>query len=713
MATGLGSIMHIGNSALSASQSALQTVGNNIANVNTVGYSRQSVQLEAYASLDYYPGQMGQGVNATEITRSFDKFVERQYLQKNSDAIRWSTMYSGLSSVESIFNESYGYGVGSLLSSFFAGWEKISQSPDDLSMRQALLSSSQTLTETIQYANTSLQQAVERAESEIAEQVDRANTLMKAIAELNVQINTHYIAGRNNPNSLLDQRDQLVRELGTLIDVDVIDNGAGNYIVNMKSGQTLVSEGSSFELAYESARSFFTRASGSTFDGSVKFDGSDGYEYHLEVVTGGTVGGGTAQFKVSLDGGQTWVTDDQGNVMLFDVTDSTQPIKVKDLEIYFDAGSGNALTAGDRFTIVPKNALYWIQPTQGPQLVTPQQFSNGSDNRTRATGGSIAGNLLFVDYEVGQIQDQLDSFAKNLIWEVNRIHSQGTGLQNLNSVLGTYGVSDVNFALGSLYSGLTWSDRLQSGSFSLALYDTVTGEPIMIEPGMTSAIDINFDPSMSLQDLVNQMNAVTISGSDSAGNVYTNEPITTFLNIGISDNRLSISSANAGFEFGFGDDTTGLLAAMGINTFFVGDSAANIAVNNEINANLNYINAGSLDGSATAQSGDNTIARDIGALVDKRLTFTDWTGRSTTQSITDYYATIVSSVGSKTLNASFQAEAKAAQAQALSDTQDSIAGVNLDEEMTSLIQFQAAYKAAAKLITTADEMFQTILSMKN
>lgn len=713
MATGLNSIMNIGKSALFASQAALQTVGNNISNVNTEGYSRQAVNLAAYSSINYYPGQLGQGVQATEVIRYFDKFVERSFLQKNSDATRWTTMYNNMSGIEGVFNESYGYGIGSLLSNFFQGWEKLSQFPDDMSIRQALLSTTQTLTETIQYANTSLMKAVESAENAVHEQVDRANVLMKAIAELNIQIVSQTVPGKNNPNSLMDERDLLVRELGTLIDVDVIDKGDGNYIVNTKAGHTLVDGGVAFELSYESARSLYTRMNGSTFNGSVEFEGSDGYEYHLEIVTGGAVGGGTAQFKLSLDGGQTWVTDDNGQVMLFDVTDSTQPIQVKDLEIYFNQGTGGNLIEGDRFTIVPKNALYWIQPTVGPMLITPQQYASGADNSLRATGGSISGNLLFIDYQVGQIKDQLDEFAKNLIWEVNRIHTQGAGLQHLNSVLGDYRVRDVNAVFSSPYIDNPWAERLQAGSFTLALYDVVSGEAIMIEPGMKSGIDINFDPdTMSLQDLVDQMNAVTITGSDSQGNVYTNVPLSTFLDISISDNRLSITT-KGGFEFGFGDDTSGILAALGINTYFKGDSAANIELTDAVTLNHNFINAGRINGGAEANSGDNISASEIGSLIEKKLTFTDWTGRTTNQTLTDYYATIVSSVGSKTLNAEFQASSKTAQAQALSDTQDSIAGVNLDEEMTSLIKFQSSYKAAAKLITTADEMFQTILGMKN
>lgn len=712
MATGIGSVMHIGQSALFGNQAALQTVGNNIANVNTVGYSRQEVRFESYPGINYFPGQMGQGVNAAEVIRHFDKFVERTFLGKNSDANRWAALYSNLSSVEGTFNESYGYGIGTQLSGFFKGWEKLSQFPDDLAIRQALLSTTQTMTETINNASISLQKAVERADSMVAEQVDRANVLMQTIAQLNKEINMHYVPGKNNPNTLLDERDKLVRELGTLIDVDVIDHGAGNYIVNTKAGHTLVDGGVAYELSYDGPKSFYNRQTGSTFDGYIGFHGEDGYEYTVEMVTSGTVGGGVAQFKVSLDGGKTWVTDDQGQVMLFDVEDGTKPIRVKDLEIYFDPGSGNPLEVGDRFTIVPKNALYWIQPTMGPLLVSPQQYATGQMNGTRVTGGTIGGNLQFIDYEAGQLRDQLDEFSKNLIWEVNRIHTQGHGIQNQNSVLGDYRVRDVTYPLNSGYIGLPWADRLQDGSFTLTLYDQVTGNPILIDPGSKSGIDINFSPNMSLQDLVTQINNVTITGTDSAGTVYTNAPLSTFLNVSIVDNRLSIDS-NAGFEFGFGNDTTGILAALGINTFFKGDQANNISITDAVAQNHNFINAGRIDGGAEANSGDNITAREIGELVEKKLSFKDWTGRSTSQTMSSYYSVLVASVGSKTLNAEFQANAMAAQAMQLSDAQESITGVNLDEEMTSLIKFQSSYKAAAKLITTADEMLQTVLGMKN
>ena len=90
---------------------------------------------------------------------------------------------------------------------------------------------------------------------------------------------------------------------------------------------------------------------------------------------------------------------------------------------------------------------------------------------------------------------------------------------------------------------------------------------------------------------------------------------------------------------------------------------------------------------------------------------TTWNA-STRQTLSEYYGNLVARVGADTASAKYTAATETAVAQDLHDRQEEISGVNLDEEMTNLIKFQASYKAAAKLITTADEMLQTLLSMK-
>ncbi|MDR1124686.1 MAG: flagellar hook-associated protein FlgK [Deltaproteobacteria bacterium] len=721
MATSLNALMGIGTGALFASQTALQTTGNNVANVNTVGYSRQYVRLETMPSLDYAPGQIGQGVRAAEVLRHFDKFVERNYLNKLSEQKRWEAQSSQLSSLESIFNESTGLGVGSALQDFYASWEKLSQFPDDLAARSNLISKTQTLTQILHTAGQSMASMYDRIDGLVADDVANANTLIQKIADLNRQINMHSEPGKNNPNSLLDQRDQLVRQLSALIDVDVIDKGEGNYIVNMKGGFTLVDGVENFELYYGGSTAFKTPTPNSVFNGSIEYSGQDGYEYTVEFVQAGTLGNDDAMFRVSLDGGKTWMKDENGNDKLFTARETGHEVQVKDLGIYFSHGSGGTgdnFIVGDRFTIVPKSTLYWIEPTIGPINVSPQAFMDGTENSSRAIGGSIGGNLMFRDYNLTEVRDQLDKFAETLIWEVNRLHSQGAGLQMHNGIRGQYGTAHSDVSLMRDDSGLFWKERLQAGNFSVGIYDS-DGNQVIGNPGSAHFVDVNFDPSStdpyvtlggntveagSLEALADLMNRQAANWTDGGGYPILTAVVT-------ADNKLEIQCRD-GYTFGLGNDTTGLLAALGINTFFNGTTASDISVREEIVQDQNLLNAGHINGAGEANAGDAEIARLIAALQDSKVTVRNWNGVQSNQSISNYYGSIVSNVGGKSAGATFNRTSVTLVANELEDRQSEVAGVNLDEEMTNLIKFQSSYKAAAKLITTADQMLQTLLSLK-
>jgi flagellar hook-associated protein 1 FlgK len=160
-------------------------------------------------------------------------------------------------------------------------------------------------------------------------------------------------------------------------------------------------------------------------------------------------------------------------------------------------------------------------------------------------------------------------------------------------------------------------------------------------------------------------------------------------------------------------DTTGLAAALGINTFFTGDNADTLAIRDGLFTNTNLINAGRLNGAGEINKGDNTTALEIAGLATKQVSVGTYWNSSTTQTLAEYYGKIVTKVGSDTLSAKYESASETAMATDLYNRQQEISGVNLDEEMANLIKFQAAYKAAAKLITTADEMLQTLLSLKD
>ncbi len=218
----------------------------------------------------------------------------------------------------------------------------------------------------------------------------------------------------------------------------------------------------------------------------------------------------------------------------------------------------------------------------------------------------------------------------------------------------------------------------------------------------------NFDPAKhSLEDVVNAINGVKVTLSNG-------KEVQAF-SASIQDNKLIIDmhpDTNGEVEFAMGADSSGLMAGLGINTFFSGTGAQDIAVNTQIHNNTNLIASGQVNGQFQVNAGDNSIATEIGKLVDKKITITTMWKTVDNQSLGQYYANLVTTVGADRRLSKTNTEYHGALTQDLYDRVTSVTGVNMDEEMTNLIKFQHSYTAAAKLITTADEMLQTLLGLK-
>ncbi len=184
-----------------------------------------------------------------------------------------------------------------------------------------------------------------------------------------------------------------------------------------------------------------------------------------------------------------------------------------------------------------------------------------------------------------------------------------------------------------------------------------------------------------------------------------------------------VSRDAADINFAFGDDEStdsGLLAAAGINTFFEGSDALTMEMNSVLQ-DINYIAAGVIDastGKVTQGSNENAVA--FTELQDTTLTMKQWTftrGESATSSLTDttldsYYHTIVSSLGLEASNVYGSLEYAELMVNQLTDQRNTVSAVSLDEEMVNLIKYQQAFSAASKLLTTADDMLNTLLSIR-
>ncbi|MBG0776858.1 MAG: flagellar hook-associated protein FlgK [Desulfovibrionaceae bacterium] len=703
--SGLNTILDIGSTALFGAQAAINVTGNNIANVNTPGYSRQRVLFDENSPLDFYPGQLGTGSVAKEVIRYFDGFIEAQYNTKASTRDRYQALYANLQAVDSLFNESNTSGLNTALTQFFADWQELSLRPEDLSAREALIGHTTNLVSIINNAKSDLQRMQDQMNDFIGQEVDDVNGLIKQIADINLQISNHDIPGVNNANTLYDNRAQLVRELATKMDINVIDNGGGEFKILTKAGQTLVDGTVTYDIKFEGPKTYMSQTAGSTFDGDIAYSGTDSHEYTIEFLTSGQVSnaGSAATFRVSLDGGKTWLEDADGNQAVFSARPDDEKVDVGELTIWFDAGSGNDIQAGDTWTIVPKNGLYWYKNTSSFMNITPQIAFDGQDDSSRLTGGILTGYCNFRDAYVGKYEDQLDALAETLAWEVNRMHSQGAGLTKIADLTGTYEVRDSSLPLGSESSGLHWFDKLSEGNAMIYCYDKATGElassasfgPLDFDMG-TAGIQ-NFDPAVhSLEDVRDALNA-NYGG---------------FLTASITNNKLRIQ-ANDGYEYAFGTDTSGLFAGLGLNTFFNGTDGTTLAFNSEVTTDLNHINAGAVNGAGEANTGDNVMAKAVADLAKKDVTVSTTFSTTSNQTLQEYVSTLVATVGADTASAKYAYAYQNTLASDLNDRQEEMAGVNLDEEMSNLIKYQHSYRAAAKLITTADEMFNTLLGLKN
>lgn len=701
MAIGADSILRMGTGAPFTPSAGTRNADNTLSTAAAPGNSRQTVALNEKCPIAYSSGQAGRGGRATEALRHFDAFIETHYLNKLSAASRWQRQYSELRHVDNLFNEPFSSGLGSSINDFFNSWNGLSQGADTLSPREAPLGQAQGVAAGVRELDASLRALAEQVTGQMEEDVAASNRLMQEIAQINREIAVGHHAGRKKRNELMDRRDVKVRDLAAIIDIDVADRGPGKYGITMKSGNPLIRNdiASALELRGATAENSLTDASpykARNKDGAwntIRFSGADSFAYTVEMVDGGDVGDG-GRFKASIDGGDTWLTNDEGDMMFFAFQEYDKAVRVGELVIWFDPGR---LAAGDRFVISPKSDVYWLSPTGAALNVSTQIYADGRANSLRITGGSLGGLIELRDYKIGEYRAHLDALARSLAWEVNRIHSQAAGLEAMTHMSGTYAAGNRNAPLGSPEARFTWAGRLQAGNMNFAVYDA-EGNSIFGYPGLNvlSIHGGSFDPAKhGMSDVVSAINSPANECS-------------RYIRAEVADGRLNINAKSydgasgdtRSYSFALTGDTTGLGAAFGLNCFFTGDSAASLGVNQNMASNSNL-----------STTGDARAASEIAALAARAVRFCALRSKDAAQSLSDYYGGMVAKVNSDTRDARFAAAAETAIAQDLYDRQKELAGVNLDEGMSNLIKSQASYKATAKLITTADEMLQNLLSL--
>jgi len=341
-----------------------------------------------------------------------------------------------------------------------------------------------------------------------------------------------------------------------------------------------------------------------------------------------------------------------------------------------DNGSADILVSSIPVLLagVSRGVSLRTQSVEGELEVSIRVADDGTN--LTVTSGTIGGLLRQREETVRPVVDALDELAGQLIFQVNRLHTQGQGQQGFASLVGTYAVNDTTANLNSGAANLPF--RIDNGSFFIHVTHA--------DSGQRSSYQINVDgDAMSLDDLIDEINTVVGVPNVTAA---------------VNAERAFTLTADSGYEISFSDDTSGALAALGINTFFTGRSANTIEVNQVLldDPTMLAVGAGHVPGS-------NDTALAIAALQDVAL---DELGKV---SLREYWQNSVNSLAVRTSAANAAVESAQLVRESLYSQVQAVSGVSLDEESINLLTFQRQFQAAARFISVIDETLQILLNL--
>ncbi|MDH0749142.1 flagellar hook-associated protein FlgK [Pseudomonas sp. GD03842] len=677
------SLISIGLSGLNASSAAMTTIGNNTANVDTLGYSRQQVMTTAGAQQNIGVGFIGTGTTLSDVRRIYNGFLDTQ-LQTSTSLDSDAQAYLGQASkLDSILSNS-STGISTVLGNFFTSLQSLSKTPTDSSARQNFLTTAKALT--AQFNNISQQMKDQNAgiNTQLTAVAGQVNALASSIADLNKQITAAQSSG-GQPNTLLDSRNEAVRQLNELVGAKVVETN-GNYDVYIGTGQPLVTGSKANVLSAVPSDSDPT-----VYALKLNYQNSD--VDVSGVVTGGTLGGllryrsDVLQPAANELGRLALVTSDQVNQQLNQGVDANG-----------DFGSNLFLSINDPSLIAQRS-------------IAAQGNSSGSGNLNVTI--SNTGALTTNDYQV--------TFTSATGYSVKRLPD--------------------GKAMGSYDTGTTPPPVIDG--FSMTLSGTVqTGDSFKISPTGNAASGIQMvmtDP----KDIATAAPLTGTAGANKGTGTFSQPSLDTPVNIYNSTATTDLRNAmkaSTPMRLVMGDkqaDGSQSYTLLNANGAAVTDASGNPVTgfivpgaSNDLTLNVGYTDSagaaqsykiglnisGSPESGDTysialtgAGSNDNRNAESTLALQTKQTVDTA-AGNGTGMSLSAANSSMITTVGSKAAQAKNDATATTAVLTQAKSSRDSVSGVSLDEEAANLVKYQQYYTASSQIIKAAQAIFSTLIN---
>jgi flagellar hook-associated protein 1 FlgK len=249
MANIIYGMFNVARTALITQQKALDITANNIANVNTEGYSRQRLNMEQNEPVRYEGGTLSTGVQANRvIQRIYDRFLAAQIAAAASQQGRWEAQRETLEKAELMFDDATGYGLNGAMNEFWNSWQEVGNNPSGYTERATLLANAENLTLVFNKLSGDLNQVQGDSDVSIEGAVEDINNLTSQIAGLNLKIAEVEAGSQHSANEFRDQRDLKLKELSGLIDVNSFEDADGFLTIVTAKGHTLVDRTRSWDL---------------------------------------------------------------------------------------------------------------------------------------------------------------------------------------------------------------------------------------------------------------------------------------------------------------------------------------------------------------------------------------------------------------------------------------------------------------------------------
>jgi flagellar hook-associated protein 1 FlgK len=652
----------IGLSGLDAAQKALDTIGNNIANAATEGYHRQRINLKPGYMSQVGSIVLGGGVDVAGIARMIDRFLEQEMLRQQSLLGHVSQEFATLRTVETAFGElSSGSGLNTAIDEFFNALQDLSAHPTELIWQSQVVTAAETMTNRFRTLGEFLTNLETQLGLEAENTMGQINALINRIAELNGNIERIEITG-GQANNLRDQRDQCITELSELINVEIQEKEYGTVNVSV-AGTPVVTGATLTELEV-----------GLTDSGKLGVSVAGVRIYNTDV-QGGRLGG-----LLSLR-----------NELVSEIHDDLDALAgalIKQINQYHIQGVGSegAFSQLTGWTNVSGDLTDFGDVSAGYVYIRVTDTSSGAVTRTAipvlqdASSDTLSEIAGYITTNVGNVTATVNSSNQLAI-----IADAGYEFDFLPCVLPEptastlTGASPPTISVSGIYTG-TVNDTFR---FTVSGAGSVGNGTLQLEVrdggGAGDVIaTLNIGSGYAAGDLLDLGNGITIS--------------------------LGVGDFGAGDNFDVdafaSSDTSGLLSAIGINTFFSGDRATNMTVCSDISATPGLIAA-----SLGADMTDNTNAFRMAGLKDQAL--------SSLNSMTpgEFYRRLVAGIGQQVSLKDIHHDNIEIMLQNLANQQTEISGVNINDEAAQMLVFEQMYQAMAKYMNAVQTAISSLMDM--